>query len=525
MGTALTNRGGAAVRRIGFLVLITSLLGVYPLSVLAWTPPVGVPAPQWPANLDVARPALPSPWTSEHAGFYYIDPNGCSDSQTYGYPGASRCSLPTSPSPGSVIALNGTISGNKTINYSGTSASPIWIMGYNPSSKPTLTSNWNFSGSYVIWDSLAWSYNVSDGIGLGGSYLMVRDSTLANPYDSSNGSGFGIVGTKIVFYRNTISEMGNWLYTGGTDIDRHGIKVVGGASDIWIVDSTFYHCHGDGVQVGDQNNTPSQINRVYVGRNTAYENYQFGFWTKNATDVIFSQNVAYNLKTASASGPAGGLGGQYDAQYVWFLLNKVYNSNTGIHVASASSGGGPWYMIGNLIYAVGTGSCNNYDGGALGWRNRGDVTMLFNTVHDVDMFVAVPTGSVITVKDNIFSSKRNTGCSALAVDVAFTHDYNLFSASGYDPGSEAHKVTADPRFVNAAAADFSLQATSPAINAANPSEEAAFASFQARYGIDIRKDIASTTRPQSTLWDIGAYESLSGRSLRIPNPPTNIYIQ
>ena len=54
--------------------------------------------------------------------------------------------------------------------------------------------------------------------------------------------------------------------------------------------------------------------------------------------------------------------------------------------------------------------------------------------------------------------------------VPFTHDYNLFSAAGYDPGSEPNKVTADPLFVNAGAANFALQASSPAINAANPTE-------------------------------------------------------
>ena len=43
--------------------------------------------------------------------------------------------------------------------------------------------------------------------------------------------------------------------------------------------------------------------------------------------------------------------------------------------------------------------------------------MLFNTVHDVDMFVAIAVGSNPTVKNNIFSSKRTApGCAAMDVD-------------------------------------------------------------------------------------------------------------
>jgi hypothetical protein len=33
-----------------------------------------------------------------------------------------------------------------------------------------------------------------------------------------------------------------------------------------------------------------------------------------------------------------------------------------------------------------------------------------------------------------------------------------------------------------------------------------YAAFLGLYGIDIKKDIAGTTRPQQTTWDIGAYE-------------------
>jgi len=532
---AQEREGGGMTRKMpgsnvcsGVLTLLLFFCGVGSVA-FAWSPPVGIPAPPWPADLDIAPPALPNPWTAETAGWYFISDSGCLDTgRPYGYPGAPRCSIPSSPPAGSKIVLNGTIEGDQDLSFSGTSGNPTWVMGYSASSPPSATGGWGVTGSYKILDGIAFANAYEDGnMYLEGSNNMIRNLSFVNTYSTSNGAVIAGGGTNNVMYRCTISRAGDWQHSGG-DIDRHGIKVLQGANGVWYVDSTFYHIQGDGIQVGDQNNAASEINKVYIGRNRAYENLQSCFWTKNATDVVMSENVCSDI-TLSPGGDGQGIGGQYDPKYVWFLSNTIYNTKAGIKVSGGSAGtGGPWYMIGNRIYAVGGSGCNNYDVGALSFRNVGGVTMLFNTVHDVDMFVGVPTGSGITVKDNIFSSKRAAaGCAALAVDVSFTHDYNLFSAAGYDPGSEPNKVTADPLFVNAGAANFALQASSPAVNAAAPTEEAAFAAFQARYGFSIKRDSAGTARPQGTRWDIGAYEVPSGGSPapRIPNPPSDVQIR
>ena len=509
---------------------VLAFLLLFPVSgsvSFGWSPPVGIPAPPWPADLDVPRPALPNPWASEQAGWYFIAPSGCSDAgRAYGYPGAPRCTLPSSPAAGSKIVLDGTITGNLDVTFSGTSGSPVWVMGYSAGSPPTATGVWSVSGSYKILDGIRFTNALQDGnLDFYGSNNLIRDLSFVNTYSATNGAVVEGGGTNNVMYRCTISQSGDWQHA-GSDIDRHGVKVISGANGVWYVNSTFYHIQGDGIQVGDQNDAPSAINKVYIGGNRAYENLQSCFWTKNATDVIMSENICSGI-TFSPGGDGQGLGGQYDPKYVWFLNNTVYNTKAGIKVSGASSGGGgPWYMIGNKVYAVQSDDCNNYNIGALAFRNSGGITMLFNTVHDVDMFVAIPVGSGVTVKDNIFSSKRTgPGCTALDVNVAFTHDYNLFSAAGYDPGNEANKVTGDPRFINAGAANFALQSNSPAINAANPAEEAAFGAFQARYGFSIKKDYAGTVRPQGTRWDIGATEYSGGSpAARDPNPPSNLQV-
>jgi hypothetical protein len=151
------------------------------------------------------------------------------------------------------------------------------------------------------------------------------------------------------------------------------------------------------------------------------------------------------------------------------------------------------------------------------------MTAIFNTLYNVDMFIADPNSSGLIVRNNILSSQAAGGCPAMSVDTSFTHDYNLFSASGYDPGNEPNRKieAASSTFVNAPI-DFSIKSTSLAKDNGNPTEEPAFSVFQSRYGIDIRKDLSGGARPAvATDWDIGAIEFGSVGSVA-PAVPKNL---
>lgn len=531
---------------------------VYTLFVLfigtrAWsfTPPIGIPTPPFPADLDVARPSPPSPWTAESAGNYYVERSaaGCSDSRTYGTPTAPRCSLPSSPAAGSKIFVNGTYATGGTISWTGTAGSPIWLLSYNDSNKPLFTGTspqpLYVTGSYIIIDGIRHDLlgATNDQFGMYGSNVMVRNSSFRNTFGAGGGCGINVAGTNQVVYNSTIYDQGNWQYV-GADIDRHGFKISPPTNGLWILDSFIYHVQGDGVQVGDQNNTSSQINRVFVGRVTSYENLQSCLWTKNATDVVFSQNVCYNITApGSNSGDGQGMGGQYDPKYVWFIANRIYNTKNGIKIQSASSGGGgPWYAIGNVIDNVKAGTCDPYGNGGLSTRNSGGFYIFFNTVYNVDSFVSMVHSNAGTVRNNIFAAKSGT-CDAInGFDGDFTIDYNLYDSASYSvgyngasysnlaafssaTGLETHRVVGNPLFISPPS-NFALQSSSsPAYNTANPVEEAAFATYQTRYGVDIRKDFLGTTRPYGTRWDMGAYEFNDGAVQRYPNPPTNLMVQ
>jgi hypothetical protein len=489
---------------------------------VGWVAPIGLPTPLWNGTcpIDISRPTLPSPWTSNTTGWYFVQSGGTNSGN--GYPGSPRGTFPT-PSPGEKVVFNGTWTTQPTISWTGTAANPIWLMAYNTSTKPSFGSPGAFGGAYTIIDNIAWAFNNSrDSVDIAGSNLLLRVCSYANTYDSANGAGFFPEGTNNIIYGSTISACGNWEYTGGSDIDRHGMKI-GGVNGFWAVDNTIYHCHGDGIQVGDANNTAAEINKVYIGRNLFYENYQTGAWTKNATDVIFSENTCHDF-WAHADSTGSGLGGQYDPKYVWYIVNSIYNCMSAVHIGGPNNGtGGPWYIIGNCASNIDAESTNYaYDAGALGGRNAGAMTIIFNTVYDADCFISTAPGhSSFRVYNNIFSTLKSGGVAFDLAGVAITHDYNCFSSSAYDPGSEANRRVGDPLFVAPASRNFALQSGSPAKDTANPVEEAAFAAFQTRYGLDIRKDILGGTRPYNSRWDMGAYEygATSGST-----PPTGIPI-
>lgn len=85
-----------------------------------------------------------------------------------------------------------------------------------------------------------------------------------------------------------------------------------------------------------------------------------------------------------------------------------------------------------------------------------------------------------------------------------------------DEGSTTNlfkNLTTDPRFVNAAALDFTLQTGSPAIDAGQTLAE-------------VTTDIQNTPRPQGGAYDIGAYEGgAAGGDTIPPSPPKNVTLR
>ncbi len=507
------------------------------------TMPVGIPAPPWPADLDADHPAFPSPWNGETTGFYYINPaGGCSDTRVYGFPGTARCTPPSGPAAGAVVTLDGAFgTTERTLTWTnGTEASPIHLTAYDNASKPTIAAGWTLRTRYTIVSGLAWNYNLRGGISLADNNMLVRWCTYTNVFDSAPSSSFNTGSDNIVFYRNTLNQNGVWNTADNVDVDRHGVLLTAGADNVWLLYNTIQHHRGDGVQIGGSSVDPATINKIYIGKNTISECNQYGVWVKSATDVIVSENEISGMTQNTTSGRGGGLGGQYYPIYVWWLLNTVHDSNNGVRIESLNGAYGPFFAIGNVFYNIKSSTTPCTATGGFVTAGAGTHTIINNTFDNNAADLIITGDRPTTFQNNILH--RWTGECTYAVNTGSTNatmNYNLYdnnaqtviyNGSTYTSlatfaaarNQEANRVVADPLFTAEATHDYTLQAASPAID--NGVVAAAYQTFYDRYGIDIRKDIAGTVRPQINVWDIGAYERSTGAVAdnTAPTVPTNV---
>jgi hypothetical protein len=290
------------------------------------------------------------------------------------------------------------------------------------------------------------------------------------------------------------------------------------------VDNELYRNSGDGIQIsaGSAAAQPT-THHIYVGRNVAHDNKQTGFWTKQAVDVVFSENLCYAHRPSNSSYGAC-MGFQYAPERVWFLFNHIHDCDFGIG-GSSDNGQGTGqdsYFIGNLIHRI------HHSGGYnpnTAWSNAaimlaGSVNryIVNNTIHDVDAGINSPgaRGSVRIV-DNIISSVTEPQGSHVFIEMPTTASTSAMHHNLLDGTARIKwggvtdnlsrfqaSINADPLFVNPAGEDFRLQAASPAVDAGVM--DPVYSTFSSLYGLDIAKDIAGRPRPQGAAMDLGAHE-------------------
>jgi len=497
-----------------------------------FVPPIGIPKPSFGINETV--PALPSPWNTDIAGFYYVKSGGTNSGN--GYPDNPRNTVPSGSVPaGSVIVIEGLYnSAHLPLTLNGTASAPIHIIS-STTAQAVIKQKWELTGSYVIMDGVNAEWDNSSGNGkllISGSHIAVKNGYFRGDTNKGVGSVSISNGDNILFYNNTVRIAGNWQAT--EDQDTHALGISTNISYLWVLDNSFSRSSGDGIQInaGNSSNQPN-THHIYIGRNVAFENKQNGFWTKQATDVIFSENIAYD-HIPSGSSPGVGLGQQYGPENVWYLFNEIHDNYGGITIASRSGGTGEnLYIIGNKIYNNNRNP--NFDP-ENSWANAGitisggvNVSILNNVLSGNSGGINTPNGTgEFLIYNNIIDSPTVQGANSI-----FFYEDSLANSSYIDNNIFNRDATirwgrtfqddlssfqasfnqcmncseADPEYVDPANNDFSLQATSPAIDAGTTNlPKDAYQIFEDLYGIDIRKDAAGLARPQGNGWDIGAYE-------------------
>lgn len=528
-----------------------------------WQAPIGTPAPDFGitemhtmyigqaydfgSGAEAYKDAGNGPYT------HYVDSSHASatdSSNPYGSPTKPRSTVPRNLDPGSVVEIHNSADNNGfdkcLIDGIGTAAKPIFVRGVGlPRLDSSIEIGYYGDARYIIVEGI----DAYDGAILGRegntpsfttSYIAVRKCNFSG---DENGGGLGIATwtanavEQIVFFGNVIHDNGVWdpLLSEG-DRDIHGMVIGSDVSHVWIVDNEMYHNEGDGLQINAGSEVDqSTTHHIYVGRNVSHHNKQTGLWTKQAVDVIFTENEIFGHR-ASSSSMGQGMGFQYAPERVWFLFNKVYDNEYGFAYMSDSDlgFGTKSYCIGNLIYDIhhDLDYRDSYNPNTA-WAPAGvmaaggeDRYFIGNTLYDVDAGFNIAGSGLAYFANNIVSGVGTQGESHIwAEDEASGLTWLVYNNLLYQSGGNGRikhyttvysvltmpasygvgNIDADPKLMGPES-DFHLGANSPAINVGLSSDtvQTVFDEFASRYGIDIRIDMDRNARGQT--WDLGSYE-------------------
>jgi hypothetical protein len=510
--------------------------------VTGWTAIIGIPEPPFGvgemhtvyAGKDWDEGGGPRAYQDAGNGpfTHYVDntsPGATDVGNPWGTPDRPRLTIPATVPAGGVVEVHGgpytdTVGGVLLLGGTGTPGRPVFIRGASPALRPTLAKPVVISGRYVIVENLVvdgWSTANDSGIefGAGAEHVAVRYCEVQHgPNATTAGIAVGDA-QDIVIYASRIHDNGDWH--ADYDQDHHGIAVSSNVRRLWVVGNELYHNSGDGIQINGDNATTQYI---YVGRNTAWENKQTGFWCKYASDVIFSQNTAHDHVPSGSSGGAG-MGWQYGPDRIWFIGNHSYDNTVGISGPSADSSGAPAYIVGNVI-----NDCT--EKGIDIWGNR-TVYVVNNTIVRTGYGISISGSDGLVAVNNIIADMTARDYFHQDIDGGTVDQsavqYNLCSQNGgavcidwgwdtcYDvAGFEAAvkapravgNLEGDPQFAGSGGDGFQVQTTSLAVDHGTGAgyAEQVYGEFLSRYGLSIAVDFDGTPRPVGNGYDIGAFE-------------------
>ena len=563
------------------LIAPTAAAGYVPLGIL------GIPEPGF--GIREQAPPPPSAWPGAAAtGSYYIDnthPLATDASNANGYPNKPRLTIPTTLTvqAGTLVEIHGgpylasaTAYAWRVISSTTnrpTAKAPAYIRGIGHPvigvSQAAIDAGasariecGNVAGSglhYTIFEGI---HFVRMQLGIDGwdcQYLAVRNCEANGHYSvpfSVNPPADKVVNGvtyqghihDIVFYNNLIHDTAYWNDI-SKDWDYHGISVATFGRtyptdlfNVWVLDSTFYHCSGDSVQVNGNTAGNAALHHIYIGRNIAWQNRQSGFWCKQASDVIMSQNTVHMMDVQGAGLTGTGIGSQYGADRLWLLYNHIYDCGYGFRQSDTTGAEGrDVYYIGNYIHDLHQISNAGHWGSPEGWGislwsgslNRHIIAnTIANVYGGIETIQLGPVDAqdnlIYNLKPNIYPGTFGTyrshiECNAtgngLAVDYTNSllygvvggasqqarinwlgTQYTSLAAAQKALGKLANGIEADPLLMDGS----KLGEKSPAINRGSVSD--VYQTFQDLYGIDIRRGFDGGRRPIGSGWDIGAIE-------------------
>ncbi|HZP49283.1 MAG TPA: right-handed parallel beta-helix repeat-containing protein [Vicinamibacterales bacterium] len=508
-----------------------------------WTAPAGIPTPEFGIAETAPRP--PSPWSQGVAGFYYVDASrreATDDNNPFGTPAHPRQSIPLSLPPGAVVELHGSYdrahSSPNGLHAHGTAAQPVFIRGASATARPLVRGPWELTATYTILENLDFGPLDANRTGelavvAPGDHVAVRASDV---HGNANGGGLGAVSWSptafldhVVFAGNTIHDNGN--VRADFDQDVHGIAVSANVSRLWVVDNELYRNSGDGIQINGGRDGQASTHHIYVARNIAHDNKQTGFWTKQATDVIFAENLCFGHRPGNSSyGQCMGL--QYAPERVWFVSNHIHDCDFGIALSSDSDmgTGRSVFVVGNVIHRI--HHSGEYNPGT-GWSNAAIMmagetvhVVMNNTISDVDAGINSPIGGTNVVVNNIIANVTEPDGNTVFVERGSPGPETIVRDNVFGVGARVRlgdrvfgslELRMAPNrilgrtgeaslFVDPRGEDFRLASPAGDPQRAPADVAKVAAAYRALYGVDLPIDVHTP----------GAFDALSLRPTRAP---------
>lgn len=398
-----------------------------------------------------------------------------------------RRTVPAVLPAGAVVEVRGGpyASGNLIWTSQGTPDRPVYVFGVG---KPLFQGNGSgdrlvMAGTFMAVDGFTFDGVKQEVVG---ASMALRASIVRN----TNTTAVVVMGNGAVLQNNEIHNNGD--PTLDTERDTHGVLILPGVRNTWVLGNHIHHNGGDAIQVGSQSTTGALVEYVYIAGNSLHEDRENGVDIKRARHVVVSTNtIAGYYVRSSSSGEA--IVVHNNPSFVWILNNAIGYSHQGV----VCTGADVYAVAGNVITNVRGGPLdpsNVYSTSGILTYSCTNTFHINNTIYQSDAGISIGGSIPTEVVNNVV-----TGLTQSSPPLRFSSSTNRANSKVLN-----NYTGSNPGFVDPARWDFRLKSKVSLVNGGV--YHGIFDAYAQIYGVSYRNDIYGAQRVFSGAIDIGAAE-------------------